>query len=151
MKSNQFFIIISLFLVLILSIGTLSASDDSNYTSLSESGNDLKKDNVIVVEPDENPNQIVKPTIQPAIDAANSGDTLILNGNFAHCHFLINKTLNIFADPETSLNSCPHYQTEDAGSYGVFYVTIIKRNLIKKKKKARNFKRTLYVIYFIWS
>lgn len=123
MKSNQFFIIISLFLVLILSIGTLSASDDSNYTSLSESGNDLKKDNVIVVEPDENPNQIVKPTIQPAIDAANSGDTLILNGNFAHCHFLINKTLNIFADPETSLNSCPHYQTEDAGSYGVFYVT----------------------------
>ncbi|WP_405291283.1 right-handed parallel beta-helix repeat-containing protein [Methanobrevibacter sp.] len=123
MKSNQFFIIISLFLVLILSIGTLSASDDSNYTSLSESGNDLKKDNVIVVEPDENPNQIVKPTIQPAIDAANSGDTLILNGNFAHCQFLINKTLNIFADPETSLNSCPHYQTEDAGSYGVFYVT----------------------------
>ena len=112
-----------MFLVLILSIGTLSASDDSNYTSLSESGNDLKKDNVIVVEPDENPNQIVKPTIQPAIDAANSGDTLILNGNFAHCHFLINKTLNIFADPETSLNSCPHYQTEDAGSYGVFYVT----------------------------
>ena len=106
-------------------MATLSASDNSNFTDNVLSGtDDLKNDDAIVVEPDkENPNQIVKPTIQPAMDEANSGDTLILNGSFTHCHFLINKTLNIISNPKSSINSCPHYQTEDAGSYGVFYVT----------------------------
>lgn len=106
-------------------MSVISADDNSNDTSLSGSENDLKNDNgnVIIVEPDkENPNQIVKPTIQPAIDEASPGDTLILSGNFAHCHFLINKTLNIYGSPDNSINSCPHYQTDDAGSYGVFYV-----------------------------
>ena len=124
MNLNRFFLIISLFFILILSIGALSASDNSNYTSLSQLGDDLKSDDVIVVEPDnENPNQIVKPTIQPAIDEAKSGDTIILNGSFAHCHLLINKTLHVYSNQGSSLNSCPHYQTEDAGSYGIFYVT----------------------------
>ena len=99
MNINRFFILISLFFILILSISVISAGDNSNDTSLSGSENDLKNDNgnVIIVEPDkENPNQIVKPTIQPAIDEASPGDTLILSGNFAHCHFLINKNSKLF-------------------------------------------------------
>ncbi|WP_405287299.1 right-handed parallel beta-helix repeat-containing protein [Methanobrevibacter sp.] len=124
MKLNQVFIIISLFLILILSIGTISASEDSNTVCLSvATDDDIKSDNVIVVKPGENPNQIVNPTIQPAIDEADSGDTIILNGSFAHCQFSINKTLNIFSSPGNSVNACPHYQTEGSGSYGIFYVT----------------------------
>ena len=67
----------------------------------------------IIVEPDEsNPNQVVKPTVQPAIDNANPGDTIILKGNFAHCQFTINKKLNIIAYEGTTLGACPHYKQE---------------------------------------
>lgn len=92
----------------------LETSDDENSYSNS---------NIITIEVDkENPNQVLNPTIQPAIDAANPGDTIILKGDFVHCHFLINKTINIIAYDAT-LGPCPHHQTEDSGSFGVFYVT----------------------------
>ncbi|MBQ6098657.1 MAG: right-handed parallel beta-helix repeat-containing protein [Methanobrevibacter sp.] len=107
------------------------ASDSSISSELSDFDNSLQTKNTkeitagntVVVTPDsENPNQMVKPTIQPAIDAANSGDTIILKGNFAHCHLTINKTINILAYNST-LGPCPLYESEGAGSLGVFYIT----------------------------
>ena len=146
MKSNQFFILIASFFILILSITAVSAFDNSNFTDLSHSADDdLKTANVVAVEPDkENPNQIVKPTIQPAIDEANSGDTIILNGSFMHCHFLINKTLNVYGGSGNSVNACPHYQTEDAVSYGIFYLTegskgsVFKEIIFKNNARAES-------------
>lgn len=127
MKLNRLLIFVSIFFILILSVGFISANDASNQTD-----DDCQVDilmagnagNTIVVEPDkENPNQMVKPTVQPAIDEANPGDTIVLKGNFAHGHFMVNKTLDFVADSSTTINPCPHYQTEGAGDYGVFYVT----------------------------
>ena len=127
MKLNRLLIFVSIFFILILSVGAISANEDSNQTD-----DDFPDDilmagnggNTIVVEPDkENPNQMVKPTVQPAIDEASPGDTIMLKGNFAHGHFMVNKTLNFIADQQTTINPCPHYQTEGAGDYGVFYVT----------------------------
>ena len=140
MKVNKFLVFVSIGFILLLSLGTISASDNENNIS-SLSNNLLNDDNyltttsddivtsndsskTITIEVDEkNPNQVLNPTIQPAIDEANPGDTIILKGNFVHCHFLINKTINIIGTAETSLGPCPHHQTEDAGSFGVFYIT----------------------------
>ena len=140
MKVNKFLVFVSIGFILLLSLGTISASDNENNIS-SLSNNLLNDDNyltttsddivtsndsskTITIDVDEkNPNQVLNPTIQPAIDEANPGDTIILKGNFVHCHFLINKTINIIGTAETSLGPCPHHQTEDAGSFGVFYIT----------------------------
>lgn len=95
-----------------------SSAEDINSTS----GQGSK---TWIVTPDpENPNQVQKPTVQPVINQANSGDTIILNGTFIHCHFVVNKTLNIIATPGTTVGICPHHNLP-AGSdtYGVFYIT----------------------------
>ena len=81
------------------------------------------------VEPDpNNPNQVQAPTVQPIIDQANAGDTIILNGTFVHCHFMINKTLTIIATPETSVGVCPHHTHmmrygTGPESHGIFYIS----------------------------
>lgn len=81
------------------------------------------------VEPDsENPNQVQKPTVQPIIDNAKDGDTIILNGTFVHCHFMINKTLTIIATPGTSVGVCPHHTHamkygEGPETNGIFYIS----------------------------
>ncbi|MBO6123510.1 MAG: Ig-like domain repeat protein [Methanobrevibacter sp.] len=81
------------------------------------------------VSPDpDNSNQVQKPTVQPVIDKAKPGDTIVLNGTFVHCHFLINKTLTILATPETSVGVCPHHthmMKYGVGpeSNGIFYIS----------------------------
>lgn len=79
----------------------------------------------VIVNPDpENPNQVQKPTVQPAIDNANPGDTIILNGTFVHCHFTINKNLTILATPGTSVGVCPHHNhPTNSTLHGIFYIT----------------------------
>lgn len=100
----------------------LGSDDCCDDSSVNEGNNDSK---TWVVAPDpDNPNQVQKPTVQPVIDQAKSGDTVILNGTFIHCHFTVNKTLNIVATPGTTLGICPHHNLPSgSGTYGVFYVT----------------------------
>ena len=146
-KINKMLIIFSILLVFSLSCSMVSATDnndtsiqldDNNQDMSSLDNNDIgietsKNDDVLqdsssnsntvtIVVDKENPNQVLNPTIQPAIDAANPGDTIILEGDFVHCHFLINKTINIIATDST-LGPCPHHQTEGSGNFGVFYIT----------------------------
>ena len=151
MKLNK---IIFIFLILIISltfIGTISAenvsnlnltSTEINYSSDSQEiislddGDEIIADDSCcsdsndtsqtwVVEPDPtNPNQVQKPTVQPAIDNAKDGDTIILNGTFVHCHFTVNKNLTIIATPETTVGVCPHHNHPSGSSnYGIFYIT----------------------------
>lgn len=71
-----------------------------------------------------NPNQILNPTVQPLIDQANPGDTIIFHGEFLHCQFEINKTLTLIADEDTLITPCPHHQWPDAsGIHGTFHIT----------------------------
>ena len=145
LKLNKMIIFISIILIFTISCNVVFAAsfDDNNVTldnlngeyvlnEFNNGNNVLETDsnenlyssgNTIIVEPDsENPNQMINPTIQSALDSANPGDTLILKGDFAHCHFLINKTINIIGYDAT-LGPCPVYESEGAGSLGVFYIT----------------------------
>ena len=106
----------------------ISSLDDKDIALETSENDDILHDSssnsstITIVVDKENPNQVLNPTIQPAIDAANPGDTIILEGDFVHCHFLINKTINIIATNST-LGPCPHHQTEGSGNFGVFYIT----------------------------
>ena len=91
----------------------------------STADNEMKSESrTWVVTPDpENPNQVQKPTVQPVINNASAGDTIILNGTFLHCHFTVNKTLNIIAAPGTTLGICPHHNLPSGSdTYGVFLI-----------------------------
>lgn len=109
----------------------ISANDETIELLSDDSGccEDENKSRTWYVEPDsENPNQVQKPTVQPIIDNAKDGDTIILNGTFVHCHFMINKTLTIIAAPGTSVGVCPHHTHamkygEGPETNGVFYIS----------------------------
>ena len=148
MKINKI-IIISLILLIGLTfmssicaqnIDDLNLTDDNNDIIEINNDNQLTTDETdccedesgsqthyVLPDPD-NPNQVQAPTVQPAIDAAKPGDTIVLNGTFVHCHFMINKTLTIIATPETSVGVCPHhthlmkYGTGPSDN-GIFYIS----------------------------
>ena len=152
MKKINLCLTISILLIIILGIGSISAADElegavsaaddlSDAISASDSVNiednsddvlaasDIKEDTLgdspktIIVPFDKyNPNEVLKPTIQPAMDGANSGDTIIIKGNPVHCHLYINKTLNVIAAGGT-IDACPHHKHEGVDEFGVFYVT----------------------------
>lgn len=107
----------------------LSSEEDLNIVTDDSCCDDEDGPKTYYVEPDsENPNQVQKPTVQPVIDAANPGDTIVLNGTFVHCHFMINKTLTILATPGTSVGVCPHHTHmmkygEGPEENGIFYIS----------------------------
>lgn len=157
MKSIKIITLISIFLTLIMVIGTVNAIDSSNLNqnisddNFNEDNADVKistdflsssqesvsysssEDSQIIsnssassktltiIADKTNPNQVLNPTVQPIIDSANSGDTIILKGDFVHCHFTINKTLNVIAS-KSSLDACPHHKHEDVEEFGIFYI-----------------------------
>jgi len=131
------------FILLFVSIGSAVASDNLNNESILNSNecigvegevlevnsqgiekiNDSPK--TIHVYPDSRiPNQVLVPTVQPAIDNASAGDTIILHGNFIHCHFVVNKPLIIKADSTATIDPCPHHNNPlGSGRFGIFYLT----------------------------
>ena len=140
-------LILSMF-ILIISIGAISAADNSNLINseiqnedfddslgildynnenIAEYSNeavvsDSSSGKTIVVVNETNSNQVSNPTVQHAIDQANSGDTIILNGDFVNCHFTINKTLTVLGDSGSSLDSCPTQKHDGVDEFGVFYI-----------------------------
>ena len=150
MKSNKFFYIFFILILLIISVNSVIATDtndnslndkniDDNLLSVDESCDinynqslslqeteKLYSPNTVIVEPDPNvPNQVLRPTVQTAINNANPGDTLILKGDFIHCHFQITKPLTIKADSKyTTIGPCPHHTNPElSGYYGIFYIS----------------------------
>jgi parallel beta-helix repeat protein len=66
-------------------------------------------------------NQMSDPTIQNAIDKASSGDTILITGkDYVHCHFVINKKLNIVSEVGTKMSTCPS-NTDGSKGVGIFY------------------------------
>lgn len=128
-----------------MSISTIYASDssdnitanadkpinhiESNDINILESTNDddilgdSPKTITVPFDP-QKPNDVLWPKIQPAIDSANSGDTIIIEGSPVHVHATINKTLNIISKGEkTTIDACPHHTHEGLDEHGVFYIT----------------------------
>ncbi|MBR4397355.1 MAG: right-handed parallel beta-helix repeat-containing protein [Methanobrevibacter sp.] len=67
-------------------------------------------------------NQMMKSTIQDAINSANDGDTIIITGkSYVHCHFIINKRLTIISEVGTVMSPCTS-NTRGSGTYGIFYI-----------------------------
>ena len=146
MKLNRLIIVLLIFFSLTF-ISSASAQDNVDLNLTDENADIIEIDDcsdliaddsccddesgpkTYYVAPDpENPNQVQAPTVQPAIDNAKPGDTIVLNGTFVHCHFMINKTLTILATPGTSVGVCPHHtHMMKYGSgpedHGVFYIS----------------------------
>ena len=65
-------------------------------------------------------NEMNEHTIQNAINNANDGDTLIINGKYyEHCHVMVNKKLTIIGNG-TTLSPCGSFQT--SFHQGIFYL-----------------------------
>ena len=66
-------------------------------------------------------NQMYNPTVQTAINNASDGDTIILTGqNYEHCHFIVDRRLNIISNVQTTLSPCPS-NIKGSDGVGVFY------------------------------
>ena len=105
----------------------IELAQTQNQIDLQSSDNEVLSDSsnskTITITADKtNPNQVLKPTVQPAIDDANPGDTIILKGNFVHCHFTVNKQLNILSTTGTYLDACPHHTHDGVDEHGIFYI-----------------------------
>ncbi len=133
MKIHKSLVFSIILFILIISIGSVFAGDDfDNLTSINNQDvleisddsilSDSSKTIVVPFDP-KTPNEVLWPKIQPAIDNANPGDTVIIEGDPVHCHITINKPLNIMAEDQTTIDACPHHTHEGLSDYGVFYVT----------------------------
>ena len=131
MNFKKFIVLFLIILVLLIGIETISATDNINNQTISADDvyeptneNLLTSSKTIIVPFDpKNPNEVLLPKIQPAIDSANSGDTVIIEGSPVHCHLVINKTLNIIADEYSTIDPCPHHTHQGLDEHGVFYIT----------------------------
>lgn len=144
MKSKHILILFSLLFFAFIVIGSSSAVDmgynstedslilsnaadtDFNLEKSIESLNidsTLSSSDVIVVdEIEKGHNEMSDSTIQKAIDSANVGDTIIVNGSsYVHCHFIVNKKLTILSNINTTLNPCSSNAV--SGYRGIFYIS----------------------------
>lgn len=104
----------------------LNEEISQNVNQQMKSSEKLSSPKTVTVTPDASvPNQLLKPTVQEAIDNANPGDTLILKGNFVQCGFVVNKQLTIKADSiKTTVDPCPDNNNPAGTNYfGIFYIS----------------------------
>ena len=144
MKFYKTLLLLSFLVIAMLCISSVAASEDNidgNLTSDSFDYN-LQSDNnldcleavnennsvlsspqtIIVEEIEDNHNEMSQPTIQKAIDSANAGDTIIVEGkSYVHCHFIINKKLTIKSNGGTTMEVCS--STQGSGYRGIFYIS----------------------------
>ena len=141
MRFNKTVMLLSFLFIAMLCMGSVAAGDD-NLTSDSfesvlqadDNSNQLETINennsvlsspqtIIVEEVEDNHNEMSEPTIQKAIDKANPGDTIVIEGkSYVHCHFVINKKLTIRSAYGTSMEVCPS-NTGGSGNKGIFYIS----------------------------
>ncbi len=134
MKFNKMILILSLLLVTLMCINSVAANEDNNLTddsSLLKQNDENQQDNIlsvpqtiIVDEVELDHNEMGSSgTIQKAIDRANDGDTIIINGrSYTHCHFQVNKKLTIISNVGTTMKVCPS-NSQGSNHYGIFYIS----------------------------
>ena len=144
MKFHKTLWLLSFLVIAMICMSSVAASEgniDGNLTSDSSDTN-LQADNnmvcletvnennsvlsspqtIIVEEIEDDHNEMSQPTIQKAIDSANAGDTIIVEGkSYVHCHFIINKKLTIKSNVGTTMEVCS--STQGSGYKGIFYIS----------------------------
>jgi hypothetical protein len=132
MNNKRIFLILSFLLVALMCVGSVAASEDNtiNLTADSSSmglgiSDDVALSASQTVNVDnfgENHNEMNDHTIRNAINSANVGDTILVNGaEYVHTHIKIDKKLTIKSNVGTRLSSCS--SKVDSGHQGVFYLT----------------------------
>ena len=103
----------------------LKSNDGSDLTELSVSSDDsaLSTPKTTVVDKNGgNHNEMNEHTIRNAIQSANAGDTIIVNGqNYEHVHVTIDKKVTIKSEIGTVLSPCS--SSAVSGYHGIFYLT----------------------------
>lgn len=134
----------SLFLVAVLSLGCVAANEDNNITddssllqvnddsniNLNENSLGTSEDSIlaapktiVVDEIELEHNEMGSSSIQKAIDDADAGDTIIVNGrSYVHCHYVVDKQLTIISNVGTTMGVCPS-NTQGSGYHGIFYIS----------------------------
>ena len=136
MKINNI-IILSFILVALVLIGSAAAVednetvdslnlddelDDSLLTSSIDESVLSTSQTIYVDNVGEDHREMNEHTIRDAINSANAGDTLIINGqSYDHVHITIDKQLTIRSGVDTVLNPCT--STADSSHRGIFYIT----------------------------
>ena len=97
---------------------------EDNKLLSSNDGELLSGGNVIVVDDaGYDHNEMTSSTIQKAINSANAGDTIIINGkSYVHCHFIVDKKLTIKSNVNTVMTPCSSKATSN--HQGIFYIDI---------------------------
>ena len=132
MKNKRILMILSFLLVALMCVGFVAASEDNtNNLTTDSSSMELEisdepsisaSQTVNVDNVGENHNEMNDHTIRNAINSANAGDTIVVNGaEYVHCHIKIDKKLTIKSNVGTRLSSCS--SKADSGHQGVFYLT----------------------------
>ena len=143
MKFNNVLFIFFLLLITLISFSCVVANEDTNDTVDSpilemddESNIDLNENTlsanvedsvlsaqtVVVDESGGNHNEMNEHSIRNAITSANSGDIILIKGNYyEHVHVTINKQLIIKSDVGTNLDPCT--SRADSNYAGIFYLT----------------------------
>lgn len=148
MKLKNIGVLISIIFIAMIFIGSVAATDENNidnnlttdssvpnleitddslnndYLSMSNDEVLSASQTITVDEVEENHNEMGSSgTIQKAIDNANDGDTVIVNGrSYVHCHFVIDKKLTIISNVGTTMETCPS-NTAGSGYHGIFYIS----------------------------
>ena len=143
MKFKNLLVFLSLLIVVLISVSSVAAIEDNNITqdslkfndesdySLNEEKLSANDDSVIWASQSHNVDnegeyhrEMNDHTIRDAINSANAGDTIIINGAYYdHVHIVIDKQLTIKSNVGTNLSHCSNLGTADSGHQGIFYIT----------------------------
>lgn len=120
MDKKIILILISVFMLFAFAQG-ISAADIDNSTDVISQAETHEVLGTKYVVDGSAENQMNNPTIQTAIDNAKDGDTIEITGkNYEHCHFVVDKKLNIISNVGTTMSTCPS-NIKGSNGVGIFY------------------------------
>ena len=120
MDKKIILILISVFMLFAFAQG-ISAADIDNSTDVISQAETHEVLGTKYVVDGSAENQMNDPTIQTAIDNAKDGDTIEITGkNYEHCHFVVDKKLNIISNVGTTMSTCPS-NIKGSNGVGIFY------------------------------
>ena len=120
MDKKIILILISVFMLFAFAQGISAADIDNSTDAISQAETHEVLGTKYVVDGSAE-NQMNDPTIQTAIDNAKDGDTIEITGkNYEHCHFVVDKKLNIISNVGTTMSTCPS-NIKGSNGVGIFY------------------------------
>ena len=120
MNKKIILILISIFVLFAFAQGISAADMDNSTNAIIQAETHEVLGTTYVVDGSAE-NQMNDPTIQTAINNAKAGDTIEITGkNYEHCHFVVDKKLNIISNVGTTMSTCPS-NIKGSNGVGIFY------------------------------